>query len=700
MKNLIFSITYLVMSMTIAGQAVDENAISGQYIVMLRGNTDAHHFFSTGYDIQKPECLSKSMNIWLVKTEATDMLESLTKDPSVILAQYNHGNIRQRSLIPNDSLFNMQWNMHNTGTPGADISAPQAWQINHSAVTRMGDTIVIAVIDGTFDLAHPDLNFFVNKNEIPNNGRDDDGNGYIDDYLGWNVFTNNDSVQATNLSDEHATHVSGIAAAKGNNGIGVAGVCWGAKILAVTGADNAHIVYESDIVKAYDYVIEMRRIYDQTSGSKGAFIVATNSSFGVDLGQPINFPIWCSLYDTLGKYGILSVTATVNLNWNVDMVGDMPTTCPSQWMIAATNITRSGTRNGAAGYGKINIDIGAPGSGVVSTVPFGGYGTDQGTSMATPHITGTVAALIANACPRLLQDYLAYPDSISLMLKDYILRSADPIASMTNLSVSGGGLNLYHAYLMEGDYNCNSCNYALSMMQTPITCTGYNDATLTVSVASHPGSYRYLWSNGDTTSSIQQLSSGFYQVTVTDTSGCQRQESAVVSAPWPISIRSVSIIPLGTSSPGNFIISASAGFDSLFYAMDTGSYSTSGIFVTDSPGIHHFHIRSQYGCVIDTSLGIYYTGIEEGGGATYMSLSPNPASQLCSLLIRSDGDCDMQLTIVDISGRQVHQRKIHIAPGISERQLDISDLSNGIYLLNIADYNGVRRTIKMTVINN
>ena len=698
MKNLISSIAFLVMCLTTAAQSVDENAIPGQYIVMLHGNTDAHHFFKYGYNIQNPECLSKPMNIWLVKSETPNILPTLIKDPSVILAQCNHGNVRERSLIPNDSLFNLQWNMLNTGNPGADISAPQAWQINHSAMTRMGDTIVIAVIDGTFDLSHPDLNFFVNKNEIPNNGRDDDGNGYIDDYHGWNVFSNNDSVQATNLSDRHATHVSGIAAAKGNNGIGVAGVCWGAKVMAVDG-DYQNL--ESDVVRSYDYILEMRRVYDQTSGGKGAFVVATNASFGVGAygAQPANFPIWCAMYDSLGKYGILSAVAAPNANVNVDVIGDVPTGCPSKWMLGVTNITSSGSRNGTAGYGLNTVDIGAPGSGIESTVPFGGYSTDQGTSMSTPHITGAVAALIANACPRLLLDYLAYPDSISLILKDYILRSADPIASMTNQSVSGGGLNLYHAYLMEGDYNCNSCNYALNMVQTPMTCAGSNDATLSVSVGSHPGRYHYLWSNGDTTPSIQQLSSGFYQVTVTDTSGCLRQESAVVAAPRPISIRSISVIPIGTSNPGNFILSASAGFDSLYYAMDTGSYSTSGIFVTDSPGIHHFYIKNQYGCVVDTTLGIYYTGIEEDGGVSYMALSPNPASQLCSLLIRSDRDCDMQLTIADISGRQVYQSALHIATGISQRQLNVRDLSNGIYLLHIADQNGVRRTIKVTVIN-
>jgi hypothetical protein len=100
---------------------------------------------------------------------------------------------------------------------------------------------------------------------------------------------------------------------------------------------------EATVVKAYDYVINMRRLYDATSGTKGAFIVATNASFGVgNFGaQPVNYPIWCAIYDTLGKIGILSAVSPPNANVNVDVVSDVPSACPSDFMVSVTATTRS-----------------------------------------------------------------------------------------------------------------------------------------------------------------------------------------------------------------------------------------------------------------------------------------------------------------------------------------------------------------------
>ena len=242
---------FLAWYIAMPAQDIDEYAIRDQYIVQLNGGMDGIKFFPTCTDIHVIKCLSKNMNIWLVQSDKQNILAELKTNPSVRVAQYNHGHVVQRSIIPNDSLFNLQWNMLNTAHPGADISATQAWQLNHSNLTQLGDTIVIAIVDGAgidssssgpgitqagFDTEHPDLNFFINHHEIPHNGIDDDGNGYIDDYNGWNVFTNTDSVFYA--SNQHPTHVSGIAAARGDNTIGVAGVSWGAKILPVVGASK------------------------------------------------------------------------------------------------------------------------------------------------------------------------------------------------------------------------------------------------------------------------------------------------------------------------------------------------------------------------------------------------------------------------------------------------------------------------------
>ncbi|MBP8754784.1 MAG: S8 family serine peptidase, partial [Chitinophagales bacterium] len=214
-----------------------------------------------------------------------------------------------RSTIPNDLSFPLQWNFYNDGTTGgiadADIDADEAWDITTGGLTALGDSIVIAVIDDGFDINHLDLNFWKNYNEIPSNGIDDDGNGYIDDFNGWNVLTE------TDVLDEylHGTHVSGIAGAKGNNGFGVTGVNWDVKIMAVS---IGLAVYESNALEAYAYVFDQRKLYDETNGEKGAFVVVTNSSFGIDYQLPEDYPIWCAMYDSLGRLGILNAAATIN----------------------------------------------------------------------------------------------------------------------------------------------------------------------------------------------------------------------------------------------------------------------------------------------------------------------------------------------------------------------------------------------------
>jgi hypothetical protein len=708
MKQGFILMVFLALYVTMPAQDIDEYAIRDQYIVQLNGGIDGAKFFTAYPDMHIMKCLSKNMNIWLIQSNTNGVLTKLKTNPSVKVAQYNHGHVVQRSIIPNDSLFNLQWNMLNTAHPGADISATQAWQLNHSNLTQLGDTIVIAVIDGGgidssssgpgfttagFDTQHPDLNFFINHHEIPHNGIDDDGNGYIDDYNGWNVFTDNDSVY---YPSQHPTHVSGIAGAKGNNTIGVAGVTWGAKILPVVGASN----YESDVVNAYDYVVEMRKLYDRTGGAKGAFIVATNSSFGVGNwgANPDSFPIWCAMYDTLGHYGILSAIAVPDAAVNVDIVNDVPTGCPSKWMIAVTNTTNTDALNTQAGFGSTTVDIGAPGTSIVSCFPEGTYGYDDGTSMSSPHLAGAVAAMFANACPSLLQAYFANPDSIALLIENYIFQSVDALNSLHNITTTGGRLNLYHAFLAEDAYNCNNCSYPASLSQQDLNCYGDSTASITISAGTNSSHYHYLWSNGETTSSLTGLAAGFYQVTVTDSSGCQRQLSTLIPQPEPITVSSITILPIDTNSPGNIIINASSGNDSMTYAIDGGSYQTSAIFVTTVTGLHHIYIRNQSGCVLDTIIGIYYAGINELSEVNFLSLAPNPVSGTGTLTIRSSVEMNADITLCDMTGRIISASSLQLTGGPQQKQIDMSMLSDGVYFLSLSHEGKKLAEIKTLVV--
>ncbi len=452
MKKILFSIFSLYVLSATAVFAQFNNVQPGDLIVLLKAGVQPEQVceelssingIPTNLKIVEP--LSKSMNIYLLHfnermIDQNKMLAIVKQHPSVSIAQFNH-TFTER-LTPNDPQFGVMWDMNNTGqsggTPDADIDAVEAWDITTGGLTTDGDTIVVAVVDGGFDLNQQDLNFWKNRDEIPNNSIDDDNNGYVDDYDGWYTQNNTDNVP----SQSHGTHVSGTVGAKGNNGIGVTGVNWNVKVMPLAYGNTGGL--ESNVVEAYGYARDQRREYNQTNGTKGAFVVSTNSSFGVDLADPANYPLWCAMYDSLGAVGILSAGATANANYNVDAQGDIPTACTSDWLITVTNTNRNDVK-ATAGYGATTIDLGAPGSNITSTYPSNAYQSISGTSMATPHVAGTVALMLSVACPDFITNYKANPSAMALVLKDSLLNAADPIAALSGITVTGARLNLFNA---------------------------------------------------------------------------------------------------------------------------------------------------------------------------------------------------------------------------------------------------------------
>ena len=411
--------------------------VENEFIIWLEQDVDATTFAAnSNVGIVPKRLLSKRLNIWLFeisdnKGSREDKMRRLTTNNDVRVVQNNHTNIVMREVIPDDPYYSSQW------APNI-MSLPRAWEeFTTGGVTSTGDTIVVAVIDGGTDWTHEDLNCWVNTHEIPNNYIDDDGNGYIDDYHGWNAYNHNGYVGSNN----HGTHVSGIIGAVGNNGKGVCGVNWNVKVLPIGGSSGE----ESIVVEAYAYALEMRARYNETDGEEGAFIVATNSSFGVDYGNPDDYPIWCSMYDEMGAVGILSCGAGPNLNVNVDLVGDVPSTCPGDYLIGITNTTSDDVKYTGAGYGINNIDIGAPGTSIYSTLPNNNYGNMTGTSMATPQVTGTIALMYAALPEEMMQLCKSDPAYFGQMMRYHLLNGADHLPSLDGLVASGRRLNAYGA---------------------------------------------------------------------------------------------------------------------------------------------------------------------------------------------------------------------------------------------------------------
>ncbi len=429
------------------------NFMPGEYLVQLDSDKDIHSVIKENFQPIQPfaftpvDQASKICNIWLMRMSGDipsmdEGLKLLKSWKGVKVAQKNHvGSYREK--IPNDPEFNRQWFFKNTGQDngkvGADIKATEAWEIATGGLSIFGDTIVVAVIDYGFEAGHDDLeaNMWYNHAEIPGNGIDDDNNGYIDDFHGWNATNNNGNIYS---NQNHGMLVNGMVGAKGNNELGVTGINWDVKIMNV----SLRGVVESDIIKAYEYVLSQRKLYNETNGEKGAFVVATNSSWGIDEGKPENSPLWCNFYDSLGVHGILSCGATANFNFNIDVVGDLPTGCASDYLISVTSSTRNDTKS-TAGFGKNTIDLAAPGQSIYSTSRQNKYSGSSGTSFASPVVAGMIGLLYSVECQGFQEMVKRNPGKAALLVKKVLLNSVDNLPSFANNTVSGGRMNAFNA---------------------------------------------------------------------------------------------------------------------------------------------------------------------------------------------------------------------------------------------------------------
>ncbi len=367
-----------------------------------------------------------------------DVLEKLRANEMVESAQFNYL-VETRTITPNDSLYNRQWYLKT-------IKAAQAWDFGTGGVTPCGDTIVVAVLDRGFDPYIKEFapNLWKNKNEIANNGIDDDGNGFIDDYVGYNFISGNDD-HTKLLQDNdayHGNYVTGLVGAAGNNKSGIAGVNWNIKLMILSGVTN-----ESVIISAYSYAIKMRKLYNESGGKKGAFIAVTSMSLGLDGRRPEDHKLWCSMYDSLGQQGILNFVAATNTNGDVDAIGDLPSLCSSDYLLSI-NHTDSLDKFQPGGFSTKYIAFTAPGASIITTSVNNTFELiDGGNSLAAPLAAGSAALLYAvktngsNVCTLSKTN----PSKAALIIRDALINGLDKVANLTGKSRTGGRLNLYNS---------------------------------------------------------------------------------------------------------------------------------------------------------------------------------------------------------------------------------------------------------------
>lgn len=453
MKNFLFLLILFVCHLSLHAQQNTPSLVEraeGQLLLQFVPDSDPATAIAilsrqTGAALSLLQPVAAEWNIWLIGFEensvnAANLLQKIRQSPLAQVAQWNH-RATDRGIEPNDPNWNQQDDM-------VLINAPEAWTFSTGGVMTSrdsikGDTIVAAVLEKGILFTHPDLapNRWYNRAEIPNNNIDDDLNGARDDYGGWNPRHNNDSL---GTKANHGTGVAGIMGAKGNNGVGISGVNWDVKLMGLT-----NVEFESEIIAGYAYVARMRRLYNQTQGQKGAFVVTSNSSFGLDNEKAADHPLWCAMYDSMGVVGIISVGATSNSNVNVEMQGDMPTTCNSEFLITVTNTDGLGNKIPSAGYGATSIDLGAPGDATYTTANIGnntpGYANLGGTSSATPHVSGAVALLYSIGCDRFTNDALSDPVTCARRVRDVILTNTEANGTLSGKTTTGGYLDIRKA---------------------------------------------------------------------------------------------------------------------------------------------------------------------------------------------------------------------------------------------------------------
>lgn len=343
------------------------------------------------------------------------------------IVEYVEKNFLVHALyIPDDTHWSKLWGLYEDSQSRSDIHAPEAWDI----ITGSPD-VVVAVIDTGIDYDHPDLedNIWLNPGECGSgketNGIDDDGNGYEDDWHGWDFVNgdNNPMDGNTYLERYHGTHVAGIIGAVGDNDSGVAGVTWDVQLMPLRVLDENGAGDTTDIINAVDYATDNGANISNNSYGGGGF----SQSFLYAIGRALSA-------------GSLFVAAAGNDSVDNDITPNYPSSYNFNNIISVLSTDIDDELSGFSNYGSASVDIGAPGGSdssqssynIFSTKYNQAYQYHAGTSMATPFVTG--AAALA---------WEKRPEMTYSQLKTRIIEKADYDSDLNGKCVADGRLNAY-----------------------------------------------------------------------------------------------------------------------------------------------------------------------------------------------------------------------------------------------------------------
>ena len=551
--------------------------------------------------------------------------------------------------IPNDPSYSSCWHLNK-------IQANLAWDLGTG-----NSNVVVSIVDDAITINHPDLQnvIWVNPNEIPNNGIDDDNNGYIDDINGWDTYTNDNdpSPHSNTPAWAHGTHCAGIAGAHTDNNIGISSVGFGVSLMAVKTADNNGLVNQTwdgvyySIVSGADVI--------SCSWSSGSYSQTNNNiiEFGINNGSII-------------------VAASGNNGANLASNPKYPA-CYNG-VICVANTTSSDTKAGSSNYGT-RIDVAAPGSSILSTIPYSGYDTKTGTSMSAPMVAGLLGLMKSFS-----------PNSTNEQLISCMKSACDNIDAI-NPSYAGllgnGRINAYNALL------CLSPPNADFVVKNQDDCSGeiqFFDATLGV-----PKSWAWDFDGDgiidDTTSTAVSYfnQSGSYNTSLT-VSNDFGTDTKVIQNAFNISLIDAPIIEDFYTCIGDSISLEANGYTNLNWYINENDFDerysgeeviTDKIFSDTSFFVSELSDTSCYssGLTYFPNNGIFSSNY------SFLLFDVHQKISIKSLDVKADGNQDRTIIILDSSNHIVFEKTFNnFITGIQTLELNASLFPGNNYKIGLS----------------